>query len=194
MDNPPVPVPTSAGDARPVARRFRLPLPLMIVTIVISIAVEEFYPLSWFPMFTALGKNTYYVFLTDDAGAKVPIAEEFGWTADRTDNFFKHRLARVRRDQPQLAPAESLRVAAESTLVQLLVGRTFEARGIAGDPAYRLWRTDIRLKDGSLSQKDTELARMARSDAVRIDSLAPAARSQPSAADDGERDDEEDDG
>ncbi len=131
----------------------------MILTIAFSLWIQEFYPFSWFPMFTNLEKNTWYIFLTDGAGKKIPIEDEFGWTGDHTDNFFKAHYKRSRKLDPNLSPEDALVGASQETLRRLLNDPKWRVAHPDPSETRAVWRTDVRLVDGRLVLEDRELGR-----------------------------------
>lgn len=145
----------------PTSRWFgAIPFKLMLLTIALSIAVEEFYPFSWFPMFTSLEKKTYYVYVTDGNDTRLAMTDEFGWTGDRLDNFYKQRLKKFRAQDPDRADEDSVELAARRTLERLLlIDRKRRPAGPAR--SLKLWRTDIVLKDDTLISKDASIATVA---------------------------------
>jgi hypothetical protein len=144
----------------------RIPWKLMILTIAFSLWIEEFYPFSWFPMFTTLDKSTWYVFLTDGEDRKIPIEDEFGWTGDHTDNVFKATFKRARKLDAQMSADDALQLAAHQTLRRLLREPHWRERHADPGASLKVWRTDIKLVDGRLLQSDRELARLSAAEAL----------------------------
>lgn len=168
----------------------RIPYKLMIAVTALSLAVEEFYPFSWFPMFTNLQKSTWYVFLKDGDGTTLPIAKEFGWTGDRADNYFKANLSRLRKRHPELGKEETTDQIASKMLRHLLAVNRRSIKKGDEDRVLELWRTDVRLRDGSLVASDRLVGRMSRAEALALEA---AGAPLPDTGPDGDYEDGEND-
>jgi hypothetical protein len=160
---------TSNQPSPSAAAWHRIPYKLMLAVIAFSLAVEEFYPFSWFPMFTNLQKSTWYVFLKDGDGNVLPLENEFGWTGDRADNYFKANLSRLRKRHPELGKEETTDQIASKMLRHLLLVNRRSAKKNDEDRVLELWRTDVRLRDGSLVASDRLVGRMSRSEALALE-------------------------
>lgn len=154
---------------RPRAQRGSVPYKLLLTVVACSLWAQEFYPFSWFPMFTNLQKSTWYVFVKDGAGSTIALGREFGWTGDRADNYYKSNLSRLRERHPDLEKDETIRQIAEKMLRQLHALPAHSRSGATPDRVLELWRTDIKLRDGSLVAMDRPIARMSRSEAAALE-------------------------
>jgi len=128
--------------ARPEAPRRlrRIPGALFVVTVLLSLAVREWYPFSPFPMYAVFGPETWYVVVTDGADRLVPTQRFFGVSATPLKRTYELRMLAHRGRGAALADAEAL--AAQATL------RAAAAHAPAGAPTppaqLRLWRVRAR--------------------------------------------------
>ncbi len=99
--------------ARPLRR---LPGALMLATIVVSLALREWYPFSFFPMYASFGPESWHVRVTDAHNAVVPTGSVFGVDARPFKRMYEQRmLANLAAGQP---PREA-EVHAAETLLQI---------------------------------------------------------------------------
>ncbi len=79
-----------------VRRLWHLPCKLMLATIVLCLALREWYPFSPFPMYANFGPSAWYICVTDADGRPLPAAPYFGLDATIFRRMFETRvLARV---------------------------------------------------------------------------------------------------
>ena len=123
-------MPSPERTARPdgLARR---PGAVMLLTIVLSLALREWYPFSVFPMYATFSPQSWYICLSDDRGRLVPTDSTFGMEARPLRRIFEtHVLERMAAGEPRTA-AESH--AADDVLRFVL--REAAAQGSPSPPA-----------------------------------------------------------
>src|SRR5215470_18604861 len=116
----------------------RVPCKLMLATILIGLAVGEWYPFSSFPMYSRFAPQAWYVFVTDGSDQVVPTQPYFGVSAMPLRRMFETRALALR------AAGASVQEAETQAAVDLLRYLRAEARpqsGVGAPSGLRLWRT-----------------------------------------------------
>lgn len=87
---------------------------LMLVVIVLSLSLKEFYPLSHFPMYSKFNPNTFYVYLTNENDQSLLVREHFNISvpelkkmfAKRRDMFLKNAGGLLSREEAEIKAGE----------------------------------------------------------------------------------------
>jgi len=124
-----------------------VPFKLMLAFIVLSLVVEEWYPISHYPMYANPPKNHWYVYVSDGGDQPLPLQTVFGLRTAFLKKVYRDRLKRMPK-----------KAAAEATLAYVY------EEGIKVDhpkpDELRLWRVNLRAGKKSISRKPALLGKI----------------------------------
>ncbi len=73
----------------------RFPFWPLVVVAIVSLSVQEFFPLSRFPMYSKPDDETWYVYVADDQGAPIALLRHFGVSNTFVRKVFKSARERL---------------------------------------------------------------------------------------------------
>jgi hypothetical protein len=131
----------------------RIPSKLMLAVVAASLILREFFPFSWFPMYSQFSGRTWYVYVADDRDRPIAIRERFGVSAPFLKKAFNSNLRAARGSiSHDSLPAES--EAAVDTL-RFITTKLKPKHAEAACVDLRLWKVE-------LERRDREIARQRR--------------------------------
>ena len=140
----------------------RVPCKLAIAVIALSLAVEEWYPLSNFPMFADAHGSSWYVYVTDGQDELVDTNRQFGMSP----TFVKKVFLQERKDaRERIGGGRAGRPAADAEAGRHLLAYMVEhgkpkrrKREQRDDPTLKLWKTTISIEGDHLERARRVLA------------------------------------
>jgi hypothetical protein len=127
----------------------RIPGAMLGIVFVLSFALREWYPFSFFPMYAAFGPDTWHVVVTDGDGQVAPTDVLFGIDARPFKRMWERRMLAYVAAGKSGAEAETL--AAQDLL------RELAARPAPGAPpmpaSLRLWMIQSTVGDGTIHRQ-----------------------------------------
>ena len=137
-------------SARLLRAARRVPIKLMLSVVFVSLLLREFYPFSWFPMYSNFSGHTWYVYVTDHRDQPIALRERFRVTTPflKKAYYANLRAAQDSRSEPSLSPER------DAALATLRFVTTEVRPKHAGTPCVglRLWKVE-------LTRRDREIAR-----------------------------------
>lgn len=127
----------------------RVPGLMLGLVFVLSLALREWYPFSFFPMYAAFGPDSWHVVVTDGDGHLAPTAVLFGLDARPFKRMWECRMLAYVAAGRSKAEAETL--AAQDLL------RDVAARPAPGAPplpaSLRVWMVESNVGDGTIRRQ-----------------------------------------
>jgi hypothetical protein len=124
------------------------------VITVISLVVKENYPFSNNPMYARWEDETYTLHTTNEQDQILFFDNQFGQTAIRLKKMVKARLSRMKTDpaMKNLPAEEQYRIAGVEALKHFHDRRWVKVPPALEYKTIKLWRTDLKLETGKVSQ------------------------------------------
>jgi len=124
----------------------------LVLSTVLCLMLKENFPFSHFPMYSAFGKRTHYVYLTDGKDRPVPVESITYVRTGRLKKIFNQKLAETAgetgKKKRELTPAE--RSAAGEHTLRWLYEVTRPGGKVLLDElgSLRLYDVDVTIEDG----------------------------------------------
>lgn len=123
---------------------------LLVAVVLISLAVREGYPFSYFPMYSRFHPRTWYVYASDASGEALASVDSFRLSTPKLKKIYRTELA-AQRDS---IDAEQ---AAGRKMLEMLLARSRPV--VSG---LELWRVEIRRVGTRVVQERTRIAELDR--------------------------------
>jgi hypothetical protein len=152
----------------------RIPFKLMLAVVFVSLLLREFYPFSWFPMYSNFSGRTWYVYVTDERDQPLALRELFGVTTPFLKKAYYSNLRAARKSssehtlrsnsehpspyssKPVLPPE---REAAIATL-RFVTTEVKPRRAGAACVDLRLWKVDLARHDREITRERSLLGEL----------------------------------
>ncbi len=161
------------------ARLARFPFKLLVVVVVFSLVVEEYFPFSRFPMYSKPDDETWYVYVADAQGQPVAMLRHFGVSNTFVRKVFKSNRERLREADATLDRETAEANAATDTLEYLLRQRRPRKKKVREFGALQLIKVNVEIAGDHVERSSDPLASIP----------VPPAASSPAGAPDATRED-----
>jgi hypothetical protein len=125
----------------------RVPLKLMLAVVALSLALSEWFPFSYFPMYAKLSKSSWYVYVTDLQDRPLALETDFGMRAARVKRIFRT----LRDEEGGGSRTPEVEAIAGRRVLQIVLDQGLRKP----DPmpqGLRLWKVRIEERDGVLER------------------------------------------
>ena len=127
-----------------------IPYKFMLILILLSLWLGEWYPISNFPMYSAFGNSDYFIYISDGSDRPIPLEQEFGLRTAFLKKVYKSRHQKL---SGQINPQEYIDRGLTKKFENFLITNNIEVNQkavnrIIQELSEEIYRREIEAKAG----------------------------------------------